>query len=126
MYGDKMTDSMQKTITETNRRRKKQEDYNIKHNITPTPIIKSTESILGQTAVANSKKEDARAYVENENLSLAADPVMKYMSRDEIKKSISKAEKEMKAAVKELNFIEAARIRDEMFALKEMLDKFAK
>ena len=116
MYADKITNSMQKTIDETNRRREIQIAYNIKHNITPTQIVKSKESILGQTSVAN-----AKAYVENDNLTLAADPVVKYMKPEQINKAIQNNKKLMELAVKELDFIEAARLRDEINDLKKIL-----
>lgn len=118
-YADKMTDSMRKTIFETNRRREKQMKYNEEHNITPTAIIKSVEAIMGQTAVAGGPK----AYVEKEGINIAADPLLQYMNKDQIEKAISKLERQMKAAVKELDFIEAARFRDEIFALREKLQK---
>ncbi len=120
-YADKMTDSMQKTITETNRRREKQLKYNEEHNITPTQIIKSTDSILGQTAVAGQKSTEAKPYIEKENIDLAADPLIKYMTKQQIEKAISKLEREMQSAVKELDFIEAARFRDEIFELRKRL-----
>ncbi len=120
-YADKMTDSMRKTIEETNRRRIKQLKYNEEHNITPTQIIKSTQSILGQTAVADSKATESKAYIEREGIDIAADPLVKYMSKEQIEKAIAKLEQQMKAAVKELDFIEAARFRDEIYALRERL-----
>ncbi|MBN3034427.1 MAG: excinuclease ABC subunit UvrB [Bacteroidales bacterium] len=121
MYADTMTDSMRKTIDETNRRREKQLKYNEAHGITPEPIIKSVESIMGQTAVAGFKTAEPKAYVEQEGYSLAADPVVSYMKPDQVKKAIAKLERQMKVVVKELDFIEAARIRDEIFALRKML-----
>lgn len=123
MYGDKITDSMQKTIDETNRRREKQIAYNTANNITPRQIIKSTGSILGQTAVADAKTAEAKAYIEKDQMEIAADPLVKYMSQDQIKKTIASLEKQMKTVVKDLDFIEAARIRDEIFALKEYLGR---
>jgi excinuclease ABC subunit B len=122
MYADKMTDSIRKTVEETNRRREKQIRYNEEHHIIPTQIIKSTRSILGQTAVADSKAAEPRAYIENEETSLASDPVVRYMNPEQVKRTISKLEKQMKAAAKELDFYEAARLRDEIFALKEKLE----
>ena len=121
-YADKITESMQRTIDETNRRREKQLEYNRIHNVTPTPIIKSTESIMGQTAVADAKKEE-KAYVEKEESWIAADPVVQYMSREQILNVIEENKKKMKAAVKELDFIEAARLRDENKELEKLLDE---
>ncbi len=122
-YADKITDSMRRTIDETNRRREKQLEYNRIHNITPTPIVKSTESIMGQTAVADTKNSEEKAYVEKESGWVAADPVVQYMSREQILKVIEENKKKMKAAVKELDFIEAARLRDENRELEKLLEK---
>jgi excinuclease ABC subunit B len=121
MYADKITKSMQQTIDETNRRREKQLAYNEANGITPQQIIKSTESILGQTAVASShiveKESDSKV-----KAGVAADPVVKYMSAKEINKAIEKNKKLMQDAVKVLDFIEAARLRDENKALEELLE----
>ena len=121
MYADKITESMRKAMEETDRRRIKQIAYNIENNITPRQIIRSTSSIIGQTAVADSSHRPAKAYIENENISLAADPVIQYMSKEQLEKALSQAKKAMEKAAKELDFIEAARLRDEMFALQEIL-----
>jgi excinuclease ABC subunit B len=121
-YADTVTDSMQKTIDETNRRREKQMEYNIEHGIVPTQIIRSKESILRQTKVADKKIAEAKAYVESEQINLAADPVVKYMPHDDIKKLISQTRKSMERAAKELDFIEAARLRDEMYALEKLIN----
>jgi excinuclease ABC subunit B len=120
-YADKITDSMQKTITETNRRREKQLKYNEEFGITPRQIIKSTQSILGQTAVADAKAAEPKAYIEKEGIDIAADPLIQYMNKEQIQNAIAKLERQMKAAVKELDFIEAARFRDEIFALRERI-----
>lgn len=120
MYADKITDSMKKTIEETHRRRLKQIAYNFENNLTPTQIIKSRESIMGQSKVANSKK-GAVAYIEPSDINVAADPIVQYMSKDQLEKNIQKTKKAMETAAKELDFMEAARLRDEMYALKELL-----
>jgi excinuclease ABC subunit B len=120
-YADTMTDSMQKTIDETNRRREKQREYNLEHGITPKQITRSKESIMNQTKVADSKVSESKAYVESEFINMAADPVVKYMGQDEIKKLISQTKKTMEKAAKELDFIEAARLRDEMYALEKLI-----
>jgi excinuclease ABC subunit B len=119
MYADTMTDSMQRTIDETDRRRVKQMKYNIDHGITPTPLIKSIDSIMLQTSVAGSKSGKSKAYVGKSEIDIAADPVVQYMSRDELDKTITRTRKKMEEAVKELDFIAAAQIRDELFALEE-------
>jgi excinuclease ABC subunit B len=119
MYADNVTNSMQKTIDETNRRRVIQEEYNQANGITPQAIVKSKESILKQTKVADGDGE-ATYQIETE-MAMAADPVFEYMSKDQIEKSIQKAKKDMEAAAKELDFIEAARLRDEMFVLEKRL-----
>ena len=122
MYADKITNSMQKTIDDTDRRRAKQMAYNEKEGITPTPLIKSKESILEQTKVADSSHKPARAYIEPETINVAADPVIQYMGKDELQKQIDQRQKDMAAAAKELNFIEAAGIRDEIASLKNLLE----
>ncbi len=121
MYADKMTESMRRTIDETNRRREKQLLYNAEHNITPTQIVKSTESILGQTLVAGTKDKESRAYFEKDKSSVAADPVVKYMKKEQIQKLISQVKSDMEKAVKILDFMEAARLRDEMYELERLL-----
>ena len=121
-YADKMTGSMQRTIEETNRKREKQMAYNIKYNITPRQIFKSTDAIMGQTVVADSRKEHEKAYVEKE-AGIAADPVVQYMNRQAIQEAIEKTKKEMQKAAKQLDFIEAARLRDEMKGLEELMAK---
>ncbi|RLD24616.1 MAG: excinuclease ABC subunit B, partial [Bacteroidetes bacterium] len=123
MYADKITNSMQKTIDDTNHRRVKQMEYNKKEGITPTPLVKSKDSILEQTKVADSSHKRARAYIEPEIINVAADPVIQYMGKDELQKQIDQRQKDMEAAAKELNFIEAAGIRDEIASLKSLLEK---
>ena len=122
MYADKMTHSMERTIEETNRRREKQLRYNMEHGITPKAIIKSVDSIMGQTAVAHAKHVE-NAYYEKSDQSIAADPVVRYMSAEAIRKAIDKNKKDMQAAVKVLDFIEAARLRDENIELEKLLEK---
>jgi len=121
MYADKMTDSMQRTIDETDRRREKQLKYNAEHNITPTQIIKTAESVFGQTLGDESKNKEARAYIEKNQASIAADPVVQYMKKDQLQKLLSQVKSDMEKAVKALDFMEAARLRDEMFELEKMM-----
>jgi excinuclease ABC subunit B len=121
MYADKITDSMRRTIDETERRRQKQIAYNLDHGMVPTSLNKSKESIMGQTSVVvDSKGKLARGYVENETINYAADPVVQYMSKEELQKAITRTRKAMDAAAKEFDFAEAARLRDEMFALEKL------
>lgn len=119
MYADKMTGSMQRTIDETDRRREKQLKFNEENNITPTQIKKSFISILGGDNAKQS--EHVKVYETDNNASIAADPVVQYMTVDAMEKAIEKTKKAMKAAAKELDFIEAARLRDEMFELEKLL-----
>ncbi len=122
-YADKITESMQKTIDETNRRREKQMDYNMQHNITPKQIVKSKESILTQTRVADSKMVEPKPYIESDGMTIAADPVVHYMSDEQLKKAITAKKREMEKAAKDLDFYEAARLRDEMRELEKLAQK---
>ena len=121
MYADTTTESMKIAIDETNRRRKTQIDYNLKHGISPKTVIKSKESILEQTKVADSKKSTKKYYIEEEEKSLAADPVVSYLSKDELNKMVDRTRRAMEKAAKELEFIEAARLRDEYLALQKLI-----
>jgi excinuclease ABC subunit B len=123
MYADKVTDSMQAAIDETDRRRDVQIEYNKKHGITPRTVIKSKEAILGQTTVADSKKSIKKYYVESEETTLAADPVVAYLSKDELKKMADRTRKAMEKAAKELEFMEAAKLRDEYMAIQKLLEE---
>jgi excinuclease ABC subunit B len=121
MYADTITDSMQSAIDETNRRRRVQMEYNIANNITPKTIIKSIDAIMGQTKVADSRKSAKKYYIEDEHRDiLAADPVVQYMNKEDIGKLIKKTQKSMEKAAKDLDFIEAARLRDELFELQKL------
>ena len=117
MYADKMTKSMQRTIDETARRRKIQEAYNEEHGIVPTPLKKSTEKILNSTKVADG--DGPTDYTQYEESAIAADPVIRYMSDQQMEETIKYTRKKMEAAAKDLDFIEAARLRDELFALEK-------
>jgi excinuclease ABC subunit B len=120
MYADKITGSMQKTIDETERRRAIQQAYNQKHGITPTQIVKSKETILSSTKVADADKN----YEEKEEFTyIAAEPQLLYNSQEELEKLIATTEKKMKNAAKELDFMEAARLRDILFTLKSKVEK---
>jgi excinuclease ABC subunit B len=121
MYADRITDSMKQTIDETNRRRAKQEAYNIANGITPTQIVSNKGTILGSTAVVDVRDHDNKAYIENEGATFAADPIVQYMNKEQLEKMIKTTRKKMDKAAKELDFIEAARFRDELFALEGIL-----
>jgi excinuclease ABC subunit B len=121
-YADKITNSMQITIDETNRRRAIQMQYNEENNITPRTVSKSKEEILSQKSILDIRGPK-EAYVEPEEPSLAADPLVAYMNKEQIEKLIETTEKKMKKAARELDFITAAQYRDELFALKQQLRK---
>jgi excinuclease ABC subunit B len=123
MYADHTTESMQTAIDETNRRRSIQMEYNKVHGITPQTIIRNKDSILGQTKVADARKSGNKYYVENEATTLAADPVMAYLSKEELTKIMEKTRKEMERAAKDLEFMEAARLRDEFLALQKLIEE---
>lgn len=124
-YADKITDAMRRTIDETNRRRSIQMAYNEQHGIVPRTVSKSREAIIQQSSILDIRGNQ-RAYIEPEELSIAADPIVEYAGREQIEKMIATAEKNMKAAAKDLDFITAAQHRDEMNALKKKLkEKFA-
>lgn len=122
MYADNITESMQIAIEETNRRRKIQMDYNLVNGIVPKTILRSKDAILGQTKVADSKRAVKNYYVENEDTTLAADPVVAYLSKDELHKMAERTRKAMEKAAKELEFMEAAKLRDEYMALQKMIE----
>ncbi|MBX7206203.1 MAG: excinuclease ABC subunit UvrB [Bacteroidia bacterium] len=123
MYADTITKSMRQTMDETMRRREKQIIYNQQHGITPKTIRKSTEEIMLQTSVANSKYTlENKIYVEQEEVSAAADPIVQYMTKEQLRKAIEETKTRMIKAAKDLDFMQAARLRDEMFALEKQLN----
>jgi excinuclease ABC subunit B len=124
MYADKITDSMQKTIDDNLRKREKQISYNIQHGITPKTIIKSIDDIMKQTSVADAKQgAETQYYVEPDEFLIAADPVTENMSKPQLEKLIAETEKQMMKAAREMEFMEAARLRDEVFELKKKLEE---
>jgi excinuclease ABC subunit B len=122
-YADTITDSMQRTIDETNRRREKQIAYNIAHNITPTTVRKSVEQVMAQTSVLDIKGYDPESpYAVEEVVTRAAEEDSEYTTIPQIEKAIAKTKKEMEKAARDMDFMEAARLRDEMFALQKKLE----
>lgn len=112
MYADKITDSMQKVIDETNRRREIQMKYNLEHGIVPQTVTKSHKTVM-----ADNEKE--KAYIESDKVNIAADPVVQYMSKEAIERAMKKLREDMNKAAENLDFIEAARLRDELFQLQD-------
>ncbi|MCK9180857.1 MAG: UvrB/UvrC motif-containing protein, partial [Bacteroides sp.] len=119
MYADKITNSMQLTIDETNRRRAKQIAYNEEHNITPQQIKKARNlAVFGDH---KDLRAEQGAYIEPETSSIAADPIVQYMDKSQLKKSIERTRKLMKDAAKKMEFIEAAQYRDELIKMEDIL-----
>ena len=120
-YADKMTNSMRMTIDETNRRRSLQIAYNEKHGITPKTIFSTKDEILSAGSILDIRSGAAKIYVEAEEASIAADPVVAYMSKDQLQMLLDETERKMKKAAKELDFISAAQYRDEMISIKKKI-----
>lgn len=126
-YADKMTESMQRTIDETNRRREKQVAYNIVHNITPTTVKKSIQQVMAQTSVLDIKGYNPDSpYAVEEIATKAAEEEAEYTTIPQLEKIILKTKKEMEKAARDLDFMEAARLRDEMFTLQKKLETLKK
>jgi len=124
-YGDKITMSMQRTIDETNRRRAKQIQYNKEHNITPTTIIKSIEQVMKQTAVLDIKgfSQDNMNIRTTDELNMVAEPNSQYQTIPQMEKAIMQTKKQMEKMAKAMDFMEAAKLRDEMFRMELQLEK---
>ncbi|HET8828004.1 MAG TPA: excinuclease ABC subunit UvrB [Pelobium sp.] len=124
MNADKITESMRITMEETDRRREKQIIYNEEHGIVPKTVGKSREAIMEQTSVMDFKGGVQKIYTEdNAEVTLAADPIVQYMTKPQLKKSLENTKKDMQVAAKELNFLLAAKLRDEMYALEKMMQE---
>ena len=120
-YADKITEAMQKTIDETQRRRSIQQAYNEAQGITPQTIMRTREQILNKKSILDIREGTKHAYIEPLEPSLAADPVLAYLNRDQLDQLIRETEDKMKKAARELDFITAAQYRDEMLGLKKRL-----
>jgi excinuclease ABC subunit B len=121
MYADRITGSMDRAISETNRRRAIQMQYNIDNKITPTTVYKSIEGIMEQTSIADFKPSTKGYYVEPEQLNIAADPLVAYMGKSQLEKLVKETKLKMEKAAAEFDFLQAARYRDEMKQLQEKL-----
>jgi excinuclease ABC subunit B len=129
-YADKMTESMRRTIEETDRRREKQIQFNIQHGITPKTIIKSIEQVMGQTSVLDIKGYDtSKPYAmapDGELVNIAAEDQEVYQTIPQMEKAITQIKKQMEKAARDLDFMEAAKLRDEMFRLQKELEEMKK
>jgi excinuclease ABC subunit B len=128
MYADKITDSIRKTIEDNEKKREKQIAYNTLHGITPKTVLKSIDEILKQTSVADAKNDgtESHYYVEPEEMLAVADPIVAHMDKSQLEKTIEETQKRMNKAAKELDFMDAAKLRDELFALQKQLDTMSK
>ena len=123
MYADTITDSMQQTIDETQRRREKQVQYNALHGITPQQVVKAKRTLLDQSGLIDNRKPTYYVEPMDQIANVAADPVVQMMGRDQMEKLIAQTKKKMEKAAQEMDFMEAARLRDEMFGLQKLWDE---
>ena len=123
-YADQITESMQRTMDETNRRREKQVAYNLANNVTPKTVKKSKEQIMAQTSVLDIKGYNADSpYAVEEVATLAAEEESNYTTIPQLEKKIAQTKKEMEKAARDLDFMEAARLRDVMFTMQKKLER---
>jgi excinuclease ABC subunit B len=122
-YADEITKSMQQTMDETDRRREHQTKYNKEHGITPRQIKKTTTTIFEQSDIIDERKKVYQETEENMAQNVAADPVVQYMTLTQLEKAVNRTRKNMEKAARDLNFIEAARLRDEWFTLQKLRDE---
>jgi len=124
MYADRVTDSMRRTIDDNERKRAKQQAYNDKHGIVPQTVFKTKEQIHKAASVLDIRQQgEAKAYIEPDSMSMAADPVVQLMTKPQLDKAIDNKKKEMRKAAKDLDFMEAARLRDEMYSLQQLFEE---
>jgi excinuclease ABC subunit B len=122
LYADHITESIRKTLEDNERKREKQLAYNLEHGITPRTVMKSKDEIMKQTSVADAKQgNEANYYVEPEEATMAADPIVQYMNKEQLQKAIDETQMRMMKAAREMQFMEAAQLRDEVYALQEKL-----
>ncbi len=126
MYAEKMTESMRRTIDETNRRREKQIHYNEVNGLVPQALNKNKDQIMQQTSVADWKKDGKNYYTEDTRPAVAADPILEYLDADKLSKMLQLTKKQMEKAAKELDFMEAARLRDEMYNIQKRMEAIDK
>lgn len=126
-YADKITESMQRTLDETNRRREKQLAYNAENHITPITVQKSKEQIFGQTSVLEIKNYDEESpYAMHDEVTMVAEPEEEYETKPKLEKAVARTKKQMEKAAKDLDFLEAARLRDKMFELQKKLKGYGR
>ena len=123
MYADKITRSIQETLDETMRRREKQIRYNEEHGITPETVFKSRDEIMRQAGVLDIRPQNPEAFAIQAEPVMAAEPVMEFMNESQWQKAIQKVKEDMQQAAKDMDFLQAAKCRDEMIRLQKRYDE---